>query len=390
VSVQPCILFTAFEPSGDAHAAAVIAQLRRLRPDIPIAALGGPAMARAGASLIERTTDHSAMLGGVMAKVREQWTLRRRVRRWLDEHPLAVHVPTDSPAANWWFCRTVKQRWPGAKVVHFIAPQVWAWAPWRVRRLRKWSDLVLCVLPFEPQWFARHGVEARFIGHPLLDDATPPSCLLTGPAAGSPPMLALLPGSRPGEISAHWPIMLEVWRGLRQHIPHLQAQVAAIDSAAAEQIRAMTPPATAALPEILTGQVDAILDRADVVLTVSGTATLHVARARRPMVVIYRVPPLQWHVIGRWLLRTRTFTLPNLIAAGGPGMSGDEHIVREFVPFTRGPGAVDEIVHELQSLLTDPSRRDRQLAALDAVLAQFRGHHAGREAARLIADMAGG
>ena len=388
MAAKPCILFTAFEPSGDEHAASVISELRRLRPDVPIMALGGPAMRDAGATLIEATTDRAAMLTGSVGKVREQLAIRRRFAAWLEQHPVAVHVPTDSPAANWWFCKVVKRRSEGAKVVHFVAPQVWAWAQWRVRRLQKWSDLVLCVLPFEPAWFAQHGVAARFIGHPLFDHGLEDESLrweAVSYANGSP-KLALLPGSRPGEIAANWPLMLEVWRRLRARHPRLEAIVAAAGQAAATQLRDLTPTPTEHL-RIVASRTDAVLRWAEVVLTVSGTATLHVTRHGKPMVVLYRVSPAQWHGFGRWLMRTRTFTLPNLIAAGGPTMSDGSHIVREFVPFTGGAEDVGPIVQELSTLIDDPVRRSRQVEALARVVALFEGHHAGHEAAGIICGL---
>lgn len=391
---EPCILFTAFEPSGDEHAAVVIAELRRLRREVPIMALGGPAMRDAGATLIEQTTDRSAMLTGSIGKAREQIALRRRFRVWLDTNPVAVHVPTDSPAANWWFCKTVKRQesWgqePGPRVIHLVAPQVWAWAPWRVKRLKRWSDLVLCILPFEPAWFAQRGVEARFVGHPLFDHDLEDESLHWESVSypNGSPKLALLPGSRPGEIAANWPLMLEVFRRLRTRYPRLEAIIAAANEPAAAQLRRLTPAAPQHLRTI-TSRADAVLHWADLVLTVSGTATLHIARHRKPMAVLYRVSPVQWHAF-RWLMTTGTFTLPNLIATGGPCASSDGHIVREFVPFTGDAADVQPIVDELASLIDNPEKRAEQAQALGKVVEQFRGHRAGPEAAQAIAHIYG-
>lgn len=385
MTTQPCILFTAFEPSGDEHAAAVIAELRTMLPHVAIRALGGPRMAEAGATLIEPTTQRSAMLAGALGKVREQLALRRRLKSWMENNPVAVHVPTDSPAANWWFCKAVKKRW-GAKVVHFVAPQVWAWAPWRVARLRKWSDRVLCILPFEPEWFAARGVEARFVGHPLFDHPLEDDTLHWQGVGypGGAPKVAILPGSRPAEVIANWPLMAAAFERLTLQLPHAQGLVAAADEASVQLIRQ----AGAALPaniKLTVGQSDAVIRWADVVLSVSGTVTLHVARQRKPMVVLYKVSPIQWHALGRWLIDTRTFTLPNLLAVG-PQPSAKGHIVREFVPFTGGTADVGPIAQELVSLFQDADKRQQQQRALDAAVAKFAGYNAGRLAAENVAQ----
>lgn len=412
----PIILFTAFEPSGDQHAAVVIEHLKQMRPDARIYALGGPKMEAAGAELIEHTTSKAAMLGSAIAKAREHRALLKRLERWMAEHPVAVHVPTDSPAANWSICKLVKRNAtkiqgtdPGAdgslhspsspgllgRVVHLVCPQVWAWASWRVRRLQKWSDLVLCILPFEPDWLAKHGVAARFIGHPLLDEPldTPG---LDAESAGFPsggasggPRLALLPGSRPGEIRTNFPLMLETLRRLRERFPKMTTMIAAANGESEEHIRRIAPQ----LPpdtHIATGVADAVIHWSDVVLVASGTATLHVARHVKPMVIVYRVNPWTWRLIGRFLIDTRTFTLPNLIAAGGPHRETERHIVREFVPFLGSAQDAAPVVDEVASLIEDEGKRQRQVEALRGVLQKFEGHDAGKEAAEAILDVGWG
>lgn len=386
---RPCILFTAFEPSGDEHAAPVIAALKSLAPQTPIYALGGAKMAAAGATLIERTIDRAAMGTSAIAKVSEHRAIRTRLSHWLNDHAVAVHVPTDSPAANWGLCRMTKAR--GAKVAHLVAPQVWAWASWRVRRLQKWSDKVLCLLPFEPAWFAKHDVDATFIGHPLFDEALELEALKSDSAGydAGRPKLALLPGSRPGEIAKNGPILLAAYQALVRRYDDLHTIVAAVDEAAAQQIRAMLPP-----PEetprlrVVTGQTEAALHWADVVATVSGTASLHVARHGKPMVIVYRANPVMWHLIGRWLIDTRTFSLPNLIACGGPAPGNEraQHIVREFIPLLHSDPM--PIVTELRRLIDDEAARARQIQALHDMVAQFGEHDAGEEAAQEILRIA--
>ncbi|MHB1157293.1 MAG: lipid-A-disaccharide synthase [Phycisphaerales bacterium] len=390
MNVRPCILFTAFEPSGDEHAAPVIAELRRMVPDTPIYGFGGPRMADAGCTIIEQTSGMGLMLADSAGHVVDHLKRVGRLSKWIDEHPVAVHVPTDSPAANWSICKMIKRRFnkprpdrPAARVVHLVAPQVWAWARWRVSRLRKWSDLVLCLLPFEPAWFEQRGVHARFIGHPYFDEPIDTDKLNWSAMhfpSGSP-KIALLPGSRPSELKANWLVMLRAFKRLSREQPNAVAMVAAVHEQAAKQLREL---ADGQLPEnlkIVHGQTEAILHWSDVVLSVSGTATLHVARHGKPMAILYRVNPFSWYLIGQFLVDTRTFTLPNLISLGKADSSTRQHIVHEFVPFW---GDEQPIVDELNLLLTDKAKRTEQVRGLQEVIRKFEAHNAGREAAEAI------
>jgi len=383
------ILFTAFETSGDEHAAPVIAELRRREPDVPIYGLGGPRMAAAGAEIIEQTSGMGLMLADSAGHIPEHFRRVGRVKAWLKEHPIAVHVPTDSPAANWSFCALVKRMYgkpapgrPAARVVHLVAPQVWAWASWRVRRLRKWSDLVLCLLPFEPAWFEKRGVRARFIGHPLFDEPVDvDNCNWQSMHyPGGSPKVALLPGSRPNELRRNWPTIVRVFKRITEQLPDAQATVAAVNEKAAARLREMVDDLPANL-NIVADQTEAVLHWSDVVLTVSGTATLHIARHQKPMCIMYRVNKWNWLLAGRFIVNTRTFTLPNLITLGEPRASSDGHIIREFVPHYGDP---QEIVDEVVSLVTDEDKRNAQIKALADVLGKFDAHVAGKEAADAI------
>lgn len=384
---RPCILFTAFEHSGDEHAAPVIAELRRILPNTPIYALGGRRMAEAGAEMIEQSTATPTMFLDSLKKVSSHRRMMKRLKQWLNQHRVAVHVPIDSPAANWGICAMVKRRWgqSGAKVAHLVAPQVWAWASWRVRRLARWSDMVMCVLPFEPAWFAKRGVRARFVGHPLfnhpLDETELNWQAMNYP--GGAPKLVLLPGSRPAELRQNWPVIREVFDRLVQRYPRAQALVPAADDHAANWLRGHE----ASWPDnlkLVENQTDSAIHWCDAVLAVSGTVSLHVARHGKPMTILYKISPWAWNLVGRWLLRARTFTLPNLIAVGAPEHGNDGHIVREFIPFW---GDVQPIVDEMASLLDDERKRNTQLVAMNNIIAMFSNHNAGREAAQIVAQL---
>jgi lipid-A-disaccharide synthase len=365
------ILFTAFERSGDEHAAPVIRQIKKLRPDLRIWALGGPEMAQAGAERIEATTGKAAMLLGAAAQALEHKRRVERLARWLDGHPLAVLVPVDSPAANWSICALIRRRQPETRIVHLVAPQLWAWGSWRAAKLRRLTDRVLCLLPFEPAWFAARGVPATYVGHPAFEAApeAPPELPPESPAGAGRPRLALLPGSRMGEINANWPMMLEVYQQLRDRHAGLTAVVAAVDEPIAARVRELT---AGALPaedwsgalRMTVARTPGVLAWCDLALVVSGTATLHVALRRKPMVVVYNASRLAWNLAGRWIIHTRTFTLPNVLSeAAGAG-----RVVPEFVPHFRQVAPVREAV---ERLITDEQAAAAQLAALDRIAASL-------------------
>ena len=390
---SPAILFTAFEPSGDDHAAPVIAQLKTLLPEVPIVAVGGPKMEAAGAKLLMHTTDNAVMGLGVLSQIKHHKARLKQIQKFINEHPIALHVPTDSPAANWAICKMVKRRWSNAKddnnqplglVAHLVAPQVWAWASWRVRRLQKWSDHVMCLLPFEPDWFKSHNVPATFIGHPVFEDQLNTSELeeiaKSYPAAKH--QVALLPGSRPGEIRKNWPLMLETVTQLEKQFP--QDEIQFVIAGASEKTAKLIQE-TAPVPshiQLVTGQTDVVIHWAHAVFVVSGTATLHIARQHKPMTVLYKTSPVVWNLLGRFLINTKTFTLPNLIAGQGPNQKKSDHIVPEFVPYlSNNP---KPLVESLQHLITNEDAQLKQVKALTDVAQICASKHAGHEATKVL------
>ena len=245
------LLFTAFEPSADVLAARLITELKRRDPQQTFVGFGGPQMEAAGCELLEETTGHAKMGVGVAIAAEGKTLLRRKadLARWLGEHDIAGHVPVDSPAANWSMCRATRKVRPQATIVHLVGPQLWAWAEWRIGRLRKLTDHVMCLLPFEPDWFGSRGVPGTFVGHPLFREATEAQAAMDAnpvqliddagaPLATGSPTLALLPGSRATEIDQNWPVMLAVFNALRHRHPGM---VTVIGAASADRARSRSP-----------------------------------------------------------------------------------------------------------------------------------------------------
>ncbi|MBX3317255.1 MAG: hypothetical protein KF902_10390 [Phycisphaeraceae bacterium] len=373
-------MFTAFEPSGDDHASAVIAQLRKTRPDISIYAWGGPKMAEAGATIVERTGDDAVMGMPGIKKIKEHRGINRRIAAWLESNPVAVHVPVDSPAANFPICRIAKRR--QIRVVHLVAPQVWAWGSWRINKLRKLTDHVLCLLPFEEPWFNERSVRATFIGHPLFDHVLDPDALDREAATlgQTHPRVALMPGSRPGEIQRNFPVLYEAFRRLKADHPQLIGCVAATTPRVEQTLRSMAADLGGwpAGLEMLSGRTDAIVRWCDLALVVSGTVTLQIAKQCRPMVIVYKSGLFDraLYTIARDVLFTTDhFTLPNLIAG--------REIVPELVPHF---GDAEPIVRHASDLLESPDLASLQRSELQRVVEQFAGRDASLKAAESIAD----
>jgi lipid-A-disaccharide synthase len=371
------LLFSAFEPSGDALAAETIAALLRREPGLKIYALGGPKMEAAGAELLEHTTQHGSMLLDTLIQV---WSHHRRVHRisrWLRQHPIRGLVPVDSPAGNWSICKAVRRTQPAARIVHLVAPQLWAWAPWRIRRLRRLTDHVLCLLPFEQQWLAARGVKASFVGHPAYDNASSSQEPMPRDLPAGHPRLALLPGSRKGEVTRNWPTMLEAFGRLAGKHGQLHGVVAALDDRAEARLRA----AASAWPQrltVVTGRTEHVLDWCDLALVASGTVTLQLAARLKPMVVMYNVSRLSVQV-ARLLVKTRTFTLPNLISE----WAGLGRVVPELVPHH---GQVEPVVQQLDTVLSNEDVAGRQRDVLAEIAVRFADRRFIEQAPRQILE----
>tara|TARA_B100001059_G_scaffold142966_1_gene142916 strand:- start:9076 stop:10200 length:1125 start_codon:yes stop_codon:yes gene_type:complete len=367
------LLFTAFEPSGDRLAASVIHRLRSEHPNWSIHAWGGSGMARAGAHLHENTVEHAAMGLGALAHVRRVRRTQKSILRWCREHQPDGLVPVDSPAANFPICKALRPQ--GVRVVHLAAPQLWAWAPWRSRKLRKCTDQVLCLLPFEPDWFASRSIPAKFIGHPAINRELDIDRMIAESDSfqqGSPRLL-LMPGSRNQEIDRNVQLMIDVVRGLRDVHPTIVVAMTAVDEEKARRIRRHLGPEDRI--DIIVGQRDAALHWSQLVLAVSGTVTLDIMRHERPMVGVYRTGPVG-SIGGRLLLITPDRLLPNLIAGS--------RIVPEFVPHW---GGIEPIRDEVMGLLDSEQRRSEQVQAIKRSLVPYEGKSFAEEAADAIVEV---
>lgn len=367
------ILFTAFEPSGDAHAAPVIAELKARDPGLLIYAWGGPKMEAAGATLISSTCDDGAMGLDGFKKIAAVRSEIQKLKRWVTQHRVTVHVPVDSPAANFPIAKHLKPK--GVRVAHLVAPQIWAWGPWRIGKLRKCTDCVMCLLPFEEQWFRTRQVPARFIGHPVinreLDTAAIAQRVKTMPQGA--PRLLLLPGSRSSEVRRNLRLLVQSYVELADRNRGMAALIVAANERLARLMREMLGDLPVGL-HIIVGDIDAAIHWCDIALTVSGTVSLDLTRQHRPMIGIYRTGLLSW-LGAKIMLRTPYRLLPNIIA--------EREIVPEFVPAPPWLSA-KTIVDAATRFLRDSRTIAVAAEELRRVELRFHGRHPDVAAADII------
>lgn len=372
------VLFTAFEPSGDAHAAPVIRRLKEEAPDLRIFAWGGPQMKDAGAEMMGETCDDGAMgLGGFAAALKVHKTIRE-IRRWAAGVPLVAHVPVDSPAANFPICASMRSR--GVRVIHLVAPQLWAWGGWRIRKLRRLTDMVLCLLPFEEAWFRDRGVPAQFIGHPVISKEIDTASLdeRSGDFPRGSPRVLILPGSRTSEIKANLGLLVRTFMELRNRNSRTEAVIVASGDIAVEAIRRRLNPIPTGL-HLTKGDLEPAIHWADIALTVSGTVSLDLTKQTTPMIGVYSVGPLSW-LGSKIVLRSPNRLLPNIVAG--------DRVVPEFVPYLgmRGSGPLRA---EAVGMLSDSRSLAQVSAALSHVRARFGNHDPAQEATRAILTVLG-
>jgi lipid-A-disaccharide synthase len=308
------LMLSAGEASGDMYAARLAKALRQ-RLDVEIFGMGGDEMRAAGVEVI--TDYHEVSVVGITEILSHLPSLIRAMRKLVAaarERKPRLAILTDFPGFHLRLARKVRP--VGVQNVYYICPQFWAWRPWRANLVRRRFVEALCIFQFEEQFFTDRGVNAKFIGHPLVGVVKRSQSRAEFTArhrlAAENPIVTLLPGSRWGEVSRHLPIMLGACRELRQTTSRACTFVLAvapgIDLA---RVKALLPAKEA--PALVQGETYDALAAADAALVCSGTATVEAALLNTPMVVVYRVTPLT-ALLAKPLVRTEFFGMVNLIA----------------------------------------------------------------------------
>jgi lipid-A-disaccharide synthase len=333
ISNRPrCFALVAGEASGDLLGAGLITALRQRHPNARFVGIGGPRMIAAGMKSWYALEKLSVMgLIEVLKHLPELLAIRGDVKRRVLALQPDCFIGIDAPDFNLSLERSLKKS--GVRTVHYVSPSFWAWREKRAQKMANNADLVLCLFPMEPPIYARHGVNARFVGHPLADQfALEPDRAAARAALNLPadvPVLALLPGSRLGEIQRLGPEFIAAARLCQKQLPALQVIAPMANTACRElfasllaqdrtEIGITIDAATENYPapiKLLDGNAHAAMIAADAVLLASGTAALEAMLAKRPMVVGYRLAPLTYRIVTTLgLLKTQHYALPNILA----------------------------------------------------------------------------
>ena len=370
------LLLSCGESSGDLYAGQLTRELLARRPSAVVEGLGGPHLAAAGGRLLADYRQIAAR--GLVEPLRKMPRLLATLSHLVNaarQHRPDVLVLID----NWGFNSQLAQRIKrlGVPIVYYISPQIWAWRPGRLQRMRKLADRVLVIFPFEEKIYRDGGVPVEFVGHPLVDLARPARSrdTLLGDLGFSAdaPVVALLPGSGPGEVRLILPGLLAAADRIRARLPTAQFIVAK-----APQLDVSLFAEVESRARIVDGETDSVLAAADVALTASGTATVQAALHDTPMVVVYRLSELDYQ-LGRRFVHLDTFAMVNLIAG--------EKLVPELIQQAFTP---DAVAAEAISMLTDADRAARIRAGLARVRASLAGSGASGRAADAILRIAEG
>lgn len=375
------IALVAGEASGDLLGAGLIHALRETLPDARFEGVAGPRMRDAGCQPLDDAERLSAFgLIDVLRHLPTGLAMRRRLAtRWLDDPP-DLFVGIDAPTFN--LALEARLRHAGIPVVHYVSPTVWAWRRYRLRRMRRSIDLLLTLFPYEAAFCEQAGLPARFIGHPLADAITRHPDRAAARRAlgldGEGELVALLPGSRGGEITHLGGRFLDAAAWLLARRPGLRFVLPAATPRLRARLETLVA-AHAGLPLILTdGRAQEAMTASDVVLVASGTAALETLLVGRPMVVAYRLSPLA-HALMRPFVHLRHFSPPNLLAGREVV---PERIQNDASPERLGTDLLRLLEHaelreaqcEAFAAIGDELRRDASRTAAEAVVALLRQH----------------
>ena len=378
------LLLVAGDASGDQHAAEFVRAFRALHPDTRFVGLGGDAMQEAGVILAvdqrELAVGGFFELAGSLHRILRTW--KGMVAALRTEQPDLV-VLIDSGGFNLPFARRVRQS-SGAPILYYVAPQVWAWRPGRIRKLARRIDRMALILPFESEIYVERQIPADFVGHPLVDSLEAQRVSQGREQArsavgleGDGAWVALAPGSRRNEVKQNLPLQLEAARLLHQRRPEVKFVLCLAGSIDEELVapicRRARLPDTLRLVRVV-GRSREAIRAADVVLAKPGTVTLEAALLERPMVVMGRVHPLTAAILRRWV-RAPFFAMPNLIA--------ETALVPELLQEQAQPEAM---ARQLLALLDGPAR-DEQLAGLAEVRRRLGGEGASSRVAAIAEEM---
>ncbi|REJ68271.1 MAG: lipid-A-disaccharide synthase [Planctomycetota bacterium] len=393
------IFFSVGEPSGDIHGANLIRDLRQRIPDVECVGYGGPAMEAAGCQLHADLTELAVMwLFTVVKNIHRFLRLVREADRYFRNHRPDAVVMIDYPGFNWWIARRAKNH--KIPVFYYGTPQLWAWAPWRVKKMRRLVDHILCKLPFEPEWYRQRGCQATYVGHPFFDEVARKEidrAFVAEQARRDGRLVTILPGSRTAEVTNNLPWLLKAAAHIQEQVADVRFEIASYkDSQAqlARQIIAHQPRAADLSIDLHVGRTSELIEAAECCMAVSGSVSLELMQRTTPTVILYWMDRLTVFMMGRVLgMKIKFITLVNLMSVDEPFDDNPQPFDpdapgAEAVPMPEYPTCEDkseQVARHIIEWLRDEDVRQMKIGQLAALKAKYGKTGASERAADYIA-----
>ncbi len=380
-SAQLTFGIVAGEMSGDLLGAGLINAIRKRYPNANFVGIGGPAMQEAGCESLFPMERLSVMgIVEVLGRLRELLHIRKTLRQHFLANPPDVFIGIDSPDFTLPLEHKLKKA--GIRTVHYVSPSVWAWRQKRVFKIREGVDLMLTLLPFEAAFYEKYQVPVKFVGHPFATSIDPDIDFNRAKQywgfQSKDRVVAVMPGSRGGELKFMGPIFMETMRHLYLMDPSVKFIIATANDARRKQLEQQIAQFDIKLPlQIVEGHAREVMAGSDVVLATSGTVTLEAMLLKRPMVVAFKWSALTHAIISR-LVKTEFISLPNLLAG--------QLLVQEFVQEQAQPERLAKAVFELLCNQDNRERLQREFSRLHTQL----NRNASQEAADAILALING
>ncbi|RED92622.1 lipid-A-disaccharide synthase [Marinoscillum furvescens] len=358
------LFFIAGEKSGDLHASQIIRQIKVAQPNVQIYGWGGEAMKKDGTTILQ-TQDAFGVMGfsAILGKLFQFKSLLRTCKRQLLELRPEVVILVDFSGFNMRVARIAKKL--GIKVCYYIPPKTWAWGAWRLSGLRKLTDEVLCIFPFEESYFRKHQVKAHFIGNPTFEQLEHIYPVKEESLPSSPLPIAVLPGSRIQEVKTCVPVIA----GLARKYPNYQFKLAAVSHLGAA---AYSPVSEIPNVQLKWDDSTEVLRHSRAAVVNSGTATLEAALLGIPQIVIYQTSWVNYY-LAKWMLQITYISLVNILL--------NEKVVSECI---QGQCNVEVVAQELDELLHCEKRQKKISEGYSEIRKMLAGKQASKEAAERI------
>lgn len=371
-------MISAGEASGDLHAANLVMALRKIDPTIHVKGMGSDKLRATGAELLVDCGDIAVVgIVEVLANYRKIMRALNTLREDLKKNPPDLLILVDYQEFNFKLAKSAKEF--GIKVLFYISPQVWAWRPHRVHKIGKVIDMMAVLFPFEEKFYKKANVPVRFVGHPLVDEATAgkikQECYDQYKLDPNRKVVGLFPGSRKGEVRRILPIQLKTARLLKKNRPDLQFIIPVASTLDHTDIEYFMHSYQTLNILVIKDRVYDVMQVCDAIITASGTATLEISLMGIPSVIVYKLAPLSYFVLKR-MVSIDNIGLVNIVA--------EKNIIKEFIQYDAKP---ESIADEIDRILADENYRTDMIEELNKVRAKLGKEGGSNNIAQLAYEM---